>query len=228
MLACSPSVFKKQIVIMEDQPENQRSIKEAIESLLEWEVKIVQDKDEAVAYAKEQEAVYYILDVHMGNKRNQEGLDALEEIKQVNPNAFVAIFSALGDYKSLAERLKADIFLKKTPNLEQDIREIASKMLEYRLNCIKENEEETRRKLDEIYQVDSDSNIIAYERLKAQNFQEYEGNYVAFVDGNFVDSDKIKRDLLKRVREKYSEKPRFLRKVEKKVKVIDIPYFDIV
>ncbi|MFM7792891.1 MAG: DUF5678 domain-containing protein, partial [Microcystis panniformis] len=72
--------------------------------------------------------------------------------------------------------------------------------------------------------------IIAYERLKSEPawLKENEGQYVAFVDGEFVGSCQNKQKLLQQLREKYPEKSRFFKKVDKEDRIIDIPYFDIV
>ncbi|CCI28029.1 MAG: response regulator [Microcystis sp. M048S1] len=230
MTVCDDILLKQEIVVMEDDLFLQQAIKEAIKKNLPWEIRIVGSEKEAISLIQQQEAGYYILDVHMGSNREQEGLDALEKIKGINSQAFVSILSAYPNNRRLAENLDVDIFIDKTPNIQEDIRsKLIPKMLQYRLNCLQASEAETRLHLEKIY-YDSDVNIIAYERLKSEPawLKENEGQYVAFVDGEFVGSCQNKQELLQQLREKYPEKSRFFKKVDKEDRIIDIPYFDIV
>ena len=71
-----------------------------------------------------------------------------------------------------------------------------------------------------------DPNMAAYEKFKSDPewFEKYKDQYVAFIDGEFFDSDINRDDLLNRLHtpENY-EKQRFFAKVEKTLRIIDEP-----
>lgn len=228
--------LKDEVVVMEDSPITRQTIEEVM-SGLNWKVNIVDNADEAVAYAEKHEVAYYILDVHMGENREQEGIDALERIKKVNPNARVSILTAHPKYKRLAANIDKDVlFVEKTINLEEDIRKLekeirktASGFLQSRLERLVEQEEQIRIQIDEI---NKDDNMIAYEQLILENYDEYKNKYVAFVDGELVgvadteeEGEKLLEDLMTSL--KYQDKSKFFTQV-KKTDNLEVGEFEII
>lgn len=86
---------------------------------------------DAVRVAKTQNIRFFVLDVQIGDK--SEGLDALEELKDLDSSIFVSIYSGYVDresYRRRADRLGADYVLPKE-NLIKDAYLLAKEMLLY-------------------------------------------------------------------------------------------------
>jgi ActR/RegA family two-component response regulator len=84
---------------------------------------------DAVRVAKTQNVRFFVLDVQIGD--SSEGLDALEELKELDFNIFVCIYSGYVDrssYRRRADRLGADFVLPKE-NLIKDAYLLAKEML---------------------------------------------------------------------------------------------------
>ncbi|MDZ8222548.1 response regulator [Nostoc sp. ChiVER01] len=146
--------IKKEVVIMEDNPTTRETIKQVMEEEFDWRVHVVNNKDEVVELAQKKYAGFYILDIHMGKDKPEEGLDALEEIKEIDKNVFVSIFSGYPSKRvqEKASKLDADEFRPKSPDLKKDIRFIASKMLCHMFQRTKEIQEEIADKLEKLKQ----------------------------------------------------------------------------
>ncbi len=168
----------------------------------------------------------------------QEINDVLEEL-----NCKVKAVDNKDDAISLANTHEAplyilDVKVERTPTFRQDILEkIAPKMLNHKLKFIKEQENETRDLIDKLDKIknntndnDIERNIRAYEiHLDNQAwFEQYKCKYVAFVDGEFVDSDESEKDLLQRLQQDYPCKTRFFKKVQKGNIIVDIPCYDVI
>ena len=70
----------------------------------------------------------------------------------------------------------------------------------------------------------ADPNYIAYQKFLSSE-EWYDGNrgrFVAFVDGEFVDNDLDKTNLLGRVREMYKDKARFVTQVKREQEIVHI------
>jgi CheY-like chemotaxis protein len=208
---CDPFI-KDEVVIMEDSNAMREVIQEVIEGI-GWQSKFVNNKTEAVQLVKNKSAAYFILDNWI-DKNKQEGFDTLEVIREVDQQVFVSILTGHPDPKNkkLAERLKANLYKEKSPvDYRQDIKEIALEILKYKkeiVNSVIDNQ---------VAKLEGDPNIIAYEKDKQdpQWLEEYQGQYVAFVEGKLVDSDTNESEILKRIRANYPDKPRFFTKVDK-------------
>lgn len=228
LLEFEEKILSDEIVLLEDKPITQQNIKNILEKEYNWKVKVFNTKEDVISYAEKQHAFFFILDIHMGVHREQEGLDALEEIKKINKNAFTCIFSARKDCKKLAERLRADFFLEKSQNTEQDIQTLASEILKFQIKCL---DMIKQAKLSKMKDLDiSDTNISAYKKLIRipEWVDRVAGNYVAFVDGDYIDKDVKREKLISRIREKYFDRPRFIKKVVKEGKnSVDIPFYEI-
>jgi response regulator RpfG family c-di-GMP phosphodiesterase len=247
MLISHERILSDEIVLMEDSIITQQSVKDILEKEYGWKVKVVDRKDDAIFYAEKQHTIFFILDVHMGVYREQEGLDALEEIKSINENAFTCIFSAKKDSEKLARRLKVDFFLEKTRDIEKDVKILVTEILKYQIKCldlITQSKHSILEKIDVSSKVDAtdtlektkqlnpdaDPNISSYNRLAEtpEWADRLKGRYVAFVEGNYVDNDVDREKLLSRLSDKYPGNPRFIKRIIKEYKVpVDIPIYDI-
>ncbi len=232
MVACFPQIPKREVVLMEDDSLIKNEVKNLLKEDLDCHVIEIENKQQAIELASKQESLFFILDVHMGQTRQQEGLDTLEEIKTINSNSPVFILSSYQQYKRWAENLNADGFIQKETDLQQVIRsKIEPEILKYELKVLEAREQETCRQLEEL-QKKAAPNIQAYENLmKRQDFlDEYQDQYVAFLGGEFVDSDKDKTKLLERLQQNHPDKSCFFKQVkkEKDYVIIDLPYYDIV
>lgn len=239
---------KNEVIVMEDRITTQEAIKEILEREFNLQVKIVDSKEDAIDYAEKNRKIQcYLLDIHMGDDRQQEGIDALEEIKAINEKSFVSIFTGhpSQEIQRMASRLGADSYREKSFDLENDIREIGSQIKKhYRdllqqqlqtINRLREdaiNELEKINKLDKVYDSSStsllfkDVNIDAYEKLKLNKewFATYQGKYIVFIDGKLIASDKDEQKLLEQLKaDKYQDKLIFFTKVEENTRIVDLP-----
>ncbi len=241
------------VIVMEDRVTTQEAIREILEREFNLHVKIVESKEAAISIAEQhQEIQGYILDVQMGNDRQQEGIDALEEIKAINEKSFVSIFTGhpSQEIQKMASKLGADLYREKSTDLENDIRYIGSQikkrhhdLLQKQLETIERLRNDIINELEQINQlekqynspftysppkenVDIDVNIAAYEKLKLKEewFAKYKGKYVAFIDGELIDSDEDEQKLLERLKTlKDQDKPIFFTKVEENPRIVDLP-----
>lgn len=266
-------ILKDEVAIMEDSFRTQETIKEVMEKKLNWKVTVINNQKEAVSLADKKIHSFYILDVNMGKDREQEGLDALEKIKDVDQQAFVTVFSAYPNFKKKAANLNSNWFEEKGARIEKGVCNIATKMLEYKLKIICDlkkditnntnsevgqdivlgliddkikniNEKlESIKNLDNLYSQESyfklkpaeNVNANAYEKLKLDPtwLAEYQGKYVAFVEGNLVSSSENKQELLDWLikSEQYKDNQRFFAKIEEQPRIFDEPtslWLDIV
>ncbi len=130
-----------EVIVMEDRVTTQEAIKEILEREFNLQVKIVDSKEDAIDHAEKNRKIQcYLLDVHMGNDRQQEGIDALEEIKAINEKSFVSIFTGYPSQKiqRMASRLGADSYREKSFDLENDIREIGSQIKKHYRDLLQE------------------------------------------------------------------------------------------
>ncbi len=243
-------VFKNEVVVMEDSEITEEAIINFMKKELNWEVITCYDQEEAVGFAQNKRAAFFILDSSIKNN-NQEGLDALERIKEINEKNFVAILSAHPENIERANNLQSNLSEEKTHDITKNLQNIAHKMLEYRKKMVENILEKTNKeleyidKLERTYKSQSDpqntdehkqsANISAYEKSKSNPdwFSEHEGDYVAFVDGEFKFSCKDRGEFFKQLvnSDEYKEKQIFFVKVVEKERVIEEPtslWFDIV
>ncbi len=232
-----------EVIVMEDSEATQETIIEILEREFNLHVKIVDSKEEVIGIAeKHQEIQCYLLDVHMGNDRQQEGIDALEEIKAINEKSFVSIFTGhpSQEIQKMASKLGADLYREKSTDLENDIRDIGLQIKKRHGDLLQEQLETIDRLrndiINELEQLDDspfellyfgDLNIAAYEKLKLDEkwLAEYKGKYVAFMDGRQLsDSDEDKQKLLEKLKTMQKEdKPIFFTKVEENPRIIELP-----
>ena len=215
---------------MEDDSLIQNLVKNLLEKELHCKVTVVNNREQAIKLAQ-QESAFFILDVNMGRGREQEGLDALEEIKAINSNTPVFILSAYEQYEILARNLNANGFIQKEADLKQVIRsKIEPEILKYELQVLEARKQEIQDKFDKLLYPTLDPNIQAYEDLI--NLQEildkYQDQYVAFLGGEIIDFDLDKVKLLERLQQNYRNQSCFFKQVKKDYEIIDLPYYDII
>jgi DNA-binding NtrC family response regulator len=116
------------VVVLDDRGNIRDIINEIISKELGWKVIIIENREDAVKLCQEKKAVFYILDVHLGPKRPQEGFDAADEIKVIDPNIFVCIFSGVPNveqYRKMAENIDVNYFQEKGNVVREDVLRIA-------------------------------------------------------------------------------------------------------
>lgn len=225
-----PNVLRAKVVIMDDSEPAQKKIRAVLENELNWDVLVAENKEEALALL-EDGCSFFIFDNWVG-KNKHEGLDALEQIRAVNNEVFVAIFSAYPHFKKMAFRLGCSTFEMKSSDLSHGVRRIAIEMLKHLGKTVEHFEGHSNTWNKPEHEKLDDENLIRYRELITDEvwFQENEGKYVVFVDGNFVKSSrdcsqKSKIELLDWLQnaEEYYSKKRFFTQVKKDVIVIDEP-----
>ena len=202
-----------QIVVMEDEDMNQ--IIGTLESM-ECGVSLVSSRDEAVRLAEEGSARFFILDIRMGPDRFNEGMDTLEEIKNIDSDIFVAMYTgyARRDYRDQATNLGADLFVEKKANVTGELGLIVARMWK-RYNqqqLSQEQQEGTSFESDEEqYSPEFALNYNAFQDLlaDAELFAEYQNYYVAFIDGKLVRSSSNRDELLSWLIADRTEAPKF-------------------
>ncbi len=72
--------------------------------------------------------------------------------------------------------------------------------------------------------VNDDINFQKYmSLLRLGELEKYKGQYLAFVDGKFIDHDSSKESLLTKIRKTYGDRPRFITQIADSEEIIDIP-----
>jgi ActR/RegA family two-component response regulator len=202
------------IVVMED--EDMFDIIAALESH-GCRVCLVSSREEAVEMAESKRARFFILDISMGSDRFNEGLDTLEEIKKIDEDIFVAIYTKYPEerYRYQAENLGADLFFAKTPDVRADIRRITERMLPHAFKLLGSEERDKRRPEpdDEEEQYSEEfalnynafKDLLADDKSSAENF----GYYVAFVNGRMVKRSRDEDELISWLISEHPRTPKF-------------------
>lgn len=194
-----------EIVLMED--EDIREITTALESN-DCKVRLVSGREEAVALAEKGQARFFILDINMGADRFNEGLDTLEEIKKIDEDIFVAIYTRYPTewYRRQAANLRANFFWVKTPDVNGDIARIVAKMVPYICKWRDAPYHEENQYSEEFtLNYNAFQDLVADEKLLAENFS----YYVAFVGGQMVKRSKHEDELLSWLISEPTNKPKF-------------------
>jgi hypothetical protein len=157
------------VVVLEDNGNIRETINEVISRELGWKVIVIENRQDAVRLCQDKKAVFYILDINLGTERSQEGIDTAEEIKAIDNNVFVSIFSGVPNlerYKKMAKIIGVNYFEEKGYVIREGVARIAVEMLLFQKNL-----------LDSIFQsylqssIDIDSNEIlkVVNRIKQVN-----------------------------------------------------------
>jgi DNA-binding NarL/FixJ family response regulator len=205
---------KDEVVLLEDSVQISEAVHDVIEKQLGGSVIDVKSKEEVFEIVKNKQVTWCILDNWINSNKN-EGLKALEQIRSIDPNIFTTIYSAhpSEEIKRRAINLGANCFKTKSTNPYQDIKEITSEFLKYKLyilnNQIREQlltlelevenlEIDTKAEEYEECLINDKMNFDAYQKAK-EDFnwlKKYQNQYVAFVDGKLLGSDVVKEQLL--------------------------------
>jgi DNA-binding NarL/FixJ family response regulator len=129
------------VVILEDMYLIRNEIQQFIKDELGWEVIIAENRSEAVKICEAQKAEFYIFDIKLGNEKDksQEGIDTAEEIKGIDKNVFVSIFSGVPNsesYQKMAKRIGVNYFEEKGNIVQEGVSRIAVEMLRFQKNFL--------------------------------------------------------------------------------------------
>jgi response regulator RpfG family c-di-GMP phosphodiesterase len=127
------------VVVLDDNGNIRETINDFISKELGWKVIIVETREDAVILCQNKRAVFYILDINLGKERSQEGIDTAEEIKTIDENVFVSIFSGvpnLDPHKKMAKRIGVNYFEEKGNVVRKGVSRIAVKMLLFQRNLL--------------------------------------------------------------------------------------------
>ena len=225
------------IGVMENDEIRLKNIIDALESL-KWRPRLVNNAREAVELVERGVIQFFILDIHMGQRHAEEGLDALEMIKNIDTDIFVCIYSAyLEKYQTKAEKLGVDLFYKKSGNVSEDMRFILADIFpivwknkdliqikglsekdKYSDNTPNNNSEEFLKNLHAFQE------YMADEKWVSKNID----NYVGFVNGKLVGEDADQHKLVSHLITQFSDQAKFIARVEKEEAVEDVPTPDFV
>jgi CheY-like chemotaxis protein len=223
----------KKIGVMEDDSE----WLDAIESALHRygaDVIVARNEEEVVELAKQGGIRLFILDVNMGaDSRSQEGLDALERLKEYDPGILVGMLSGYPDYRHQAQKLRADHFEKKTEDRAGDI----ARSLEALLSRAGREFQAAARKLvskgdptgdlfdDPSLDPLADENYVALARFRKDPawMSRHAGCYVAIVGGKLVGSGSSRAELLLTVRREHAGKRRYVTLVVDEEETEELP-----
>jgi CheY-like chemotaxis protein len=215
--------FLNEVVVMEDNKNDRGGISRVLKNL-GFQVKILNNANSILRHTRRGYYRSYILDINMGQGREQEGLNALERLKDLNEDIFVGVLSGYPNrYRQMAEKLKVDFFWEETANTERDVCAIVSRMLMHKEDQFIRQISTIRGSLRNIITVDN--NIMAYKIFRRDRkwLSEHKGYFVGFIRGIPRGKDKEKDKLLKELRSKNPRERIFMVKVEQTEEVIDMP-----
>jgi hypothetical protein len=122
------------VVILEDMYLIRNEIQQFIKNELGWQVIVVDNRSEVVKICEAQQAEFYIFDIKLGNEKDksQAGIDTAEEIRQIDKNVFVSMFSGIPNlepHKKMAEKIGVNYFEEKGNVVREGVARIAVEML---------------------------------------------------------------------------------------------------
>jgi CheY-like chemotaxis protein len=233
------------IAIMDNDPDDLAVYRKVLTRLGFKKVYAVDSGHKIIELRKKNHLQNFILDIHMGDEREEEGLDALEKLKKGHEDVFVGMLSNHSDaYERKAKRLKADAFIPKTHNPKADICNVVSDMFEkddligsalivkklinFGLEAFKSGANirgQSQSPLNGVDQPELDKNYVVYQKFMANPAwaRQYRGSYVAIVDEKVVSKGKDKNEVLEDARKNSKGRAIFFTRVEMDDEVIDIP-----
>jgi DNA-binding response OmpR family regulator len=134
---------RKSILIVDDEKNIRLTLSQALE-VLEVDIDMAENGEEALAKLKEKEFSLILLDLRMPGI---SGMEVLRQVREIRPDILVIIITAHGTVESAIEAMKlgACDFLQK-PFVPDEIRELVSRVMD-------------REKIDEQKTLDYDSSI---------------------------------------------------------------------
>lgn len=125
-----------QAIVLENEEHQKLQVTNALLEL-GFGVRAVEKGDDLLALAETGAYDLAILDIHMGLRRAQEGLDTLERLRARDVDTFVAMLSAYPDrWREMAEKLEADLFQTKTGHAREDVVKIVVAFLRSRIEAL--------------------------------------------------------------------------------------------
>ena len=129
------------VVILEDMLEIREEIREFIENELGWQVIIAENRSKVVEICEAQRAEFYIFDIKLGNEKDksQEGIDTAEEIRKIDENVFISIFSGVPDlepHKKMAKKIGVNYFEGKGNVVLEGVVRVAVEMLFFKKGLV--------------------------------------------------------------------------------------------
>jgi hypothetical protein len=129
------------VVILEDMYLIREEIEQFIKNELGWQVIIAENRSEVVKLCEAHEAEFYILDIKLGNEKDksQAGIDTAEEIRQIDKDVFVSIFSGIPNlepHKKMAKKIGVNYFEEKGNVVREGVARIALEMLLFKKNLV--------------------------------------------------------------------------------------------
>lgn len=116
------------VVVLENNDATRAAIKSSL-AALGFKAHFVRTGPEAIELAEKHKAKHFILDIHLGSERSQEGLDTLEILKSIDETLFVSVLSAYPNrYRDMAMRLDANVFQSKSARIEEDMESIINSL----------------------------------------------------------------------------------------------------
>jgi CheY-like chemotaxis protein len=102
----APADYTRGLALLEDSPVHRQILRERLEA--EGYNVLTPESREDCLYLLEFGCRTFLLDINMGAKRKIEGLEALEDIKRICPDAFCALVTGDNRYNDRANSFKAD------------------------------------------------------------------------------------------------------------------------
>jgi hypothetical protein len=127
------------VVVLDDNGTIRDTINEVISGELEWKPIIVEKREDVIKHCKDNKVVFYILDIDLGTGRPQEGIDTAEEIRQMDKNVFICIFSGVPNldlYRKMAQKIGVNYFEEKGNVVREGALRIALEMLRFQKNLL--------------------------------------------------------------------------------------------
>lgn len=214
--------------VMEDTKGVRDSITEALTDH-EWGVQRVWGLPSALKLAREGIA-YFILDIDMGARGAQLGLDVLQGLKAYSNDICVVILSShTSEYRERALSAGAEHVIPKTADTFSDVRQVLRQFYRHlermAQECgdaleLGEEGEPTGTTVSGV-----DANEAEFVRLSAEPawLKEHSGMYAAFVDGRCVDTFDSREACIDALIETYPDRSRFIARVDTPLDEFEIP-----
>jgi CheY-like chemotaxis protein len=207
------------IGVMEENESHVEDIRDALESR-GFSCVPIPNPEKAVFLAEVEHLIGFILDVNMGEGREQEGLDTLDDLKSLDRDTFVVVYSTHPDLVEKAIRSGADFAIEKTKGAKADLgHALACYRKKYLQSSDSERDPSVAQPPEE---PETDPNYREYCALLLQRHwrDEYSGMFVGFVDGAFVAAHSDRVELIRQLRLQFPRKLKF-------VIAVDAPELDV-
>lgn len=198
-------------------------------------IKLTRTKTEAERMIRPGENQVFILDNDLGARHESDGYLAALTVRERNPEAFVGILSRHGGPRLVrnAERAGITFVPKSLGDITKDVQNILIKAVKFYRNNLLEKVEQLDFVIDEVEsQLPTEVTINNKRYLDCISdeewFEKHKGLYVAFVDGEYVQSCENEEDLIRNMENQYPGHVILVVKAGEDIREIDIPtiFFD--